>query len=202
MTFKLILAAPVPALADAFARHFDGMKNVVIHRGMFETVPSFDAMVSAANSFGLMDGGVDLAITRYFGEPLMRRVQEKIIRDYLGEQVVGTAFTIPTNHPKHPWLVHAPTMRVPDVIAGTDATYRATWAALLAVHRCNQCGDAQIRTVVFPGMGTGCGRVPPDSAAAQMALAWRHYNERASGINWPYAMHRDDDIRKAIIGNK
>src|SRR5438067_7389940 len=33
----------------------------------FERLPEFDCMVSAANSFGLMDGGVDAAIVRFFG---------------------------------------------------------------------------------------------------------------------------------------
>ena len=45
-------------------------------------------MVSAANSFGLMDGGVDLAITNFFGVDLMDRVQAHILRDYLGEQPI------------------------------------------------------------------------------------------------------------------
>ena len=40
-------------------------------------------MVSAANSFGLMDGGVDLAITRFFGVPLM---DVQALSQGLGEQ--------------------------------------------------------------------------------------------------------------------
>ncbi|ECE9311446.1 phage tail protein, partial [Salmonella enterica subsp. enterica serovar Napoli] len=35
-------------------------------------------MVSTANSFGLMDGGVDAAITAYFGPQLQERVQRNI----------------------------------------------------------------------------------------------------------------------------
>ena len=70
-------------------------------------------MVSAANSFGLMDGGVDLAITRFFGVQLMERVQAHILQEYLGEQPIGTSFTIETGHPKHPFVAHTPTMRVP-----------------------------------------------------------------------------------------
>ncbi|VEA17077.1 caudovirales tail fibre assembly protein [Salmonella enterica subsp. enterica] len=40
-----------------------------------------------AETFGLMDGGVDAAITAYFGSQLQERVQQNIIREYLG----GTA---------------------------------------------------------------------------------------------------------------
>ncbi|EJB4474161.1 hypothetical protein MT082_003968, partial [Salmonella enterica] len=38
-----------------------------------------------AETFGLMDGGVDAAITAYFGSQLQERVQQNIIREYLGE---------------------------------------------------------------------------------------------------------------------
>ncbi len=59
-------------------------------------------MVSAANSFGLMDGGVDAAITTFFGSQLQARVQNHILREYLGEQPVGSAFVIETGHNYHP----------------------------------------------------------------------------------------------------
>ncbi|EJO2230362.1 phage tail protein, partial [Salmonella enterica] len=67
---KLILSAPVPAMAAAFECYFQNTDNVEIIPGPFETIPEFDCMVSAANSFGLMDGGVDAAITTYFGTQL------------------------------------------------------------------------------------------------------------------------------------
>ncbi|EDL3544048.1 phage tail protein, partial [Salmonella enterica subsp. enterica serovar Newport] len=117
---KLILSAPEPAMAAAFECYFQNTDNVEIIPGPFETIPEFDCMVSAANSFGLMDGGVDAAITTYFGTQLQRRVQKYIIQEYLGEQPVGSAFVIETGNSKHPWLIHAPTMRVPLIIDGTD----------------------------------------------------------------------------------
>ncbi|HFY3770246.1 TPA: macro domain-containing protein, partial [Salmonella enterica subsp. enterica serovar Typhimurium] len=156
---KLILSAPVPAMAVAFEHSFQNTENVEIIPGPFETIPEFDCMVSAANSFGLMDGGVDAAITAYFGPQLQERVQQHILREYLGEQPVGTAFVIETGNSKYPWLVHAPTMRVPLIIDGTDAVYNATRAALLAIFQHNKSAgeDRKIKSVVFPAMGAGCG---------------------------------------------
>ena len=55
-----------------------------------------ECIVSPANSYGIMDGGYDLAITEYFGEELMKKVQKYIIRNYYGEQPVGTSFIIET----------------------------------------------------------------------------------------------------------
>ncbi|ECP5752800.1 macro domain-containing protein, partial [Salmonella enterica] len=171
---KLILSAPEPAMAAAFECYFQNTDNVEIIRRPFETVPEFDCMVSAANSFGLMDGGVDAAITTYFGTQLQRHVQKYIIQEYLGEQPVGTAFITETGDGEHPWLVHAPTMRVPLIIDGTDAVYNATRAALLAIFQHNKsvAEYKKIKSVVFPAMGAGCGQVPPDSVARQMRLAW------------------------------
>jgi len=47
--------------------------EVSVVQGRFESLPEFDCVVSAANSFGLMDGGVDLAITNFFGVDLAIR---------------------------------------------------------------------------------------------------------------------------------
>ncbi|EDP9333946.1 phage tail protein [Salmonella enterica subsp. enterica serovar Mbandaka] len=193
---KLILSAPVPAMAGAFEHSFQNTENVEIIPGPFETIPEFDCMVSAANSFGLMDGGVDAAITAYLGPQLQERVQQHIIREYLGEQPVGSAFVIETGNSQHPWLVHAPTMRVPLIIDGTDAVYNATRAALLAIFQHNKsAGEGRkIKSVVFPAMGAGCGQVSPDSVARQMKLAWDGFINCASEINWRYASARQDAV--------
>ncbi|EBY8232901.1 macro domain-containing protein [Salmonella enterica] len=193
---KLILSAPVPAMAEAFELYFQNAENVKIIPGPFETIPEFDCMVSAANSFGLMDGGVDAAITAYFGPQLQERVQQNIIREYLGEQPVGSAFVIETGNSKHPWLVHAPTMRVPLIIDGTDAVYNATRAALLAIFQHNKsAGEGRkIKSVVFPAMGAGYGKVSPDSVARQMRLAWDGFINCATEINWQYASVRQNAV--------
>ncbi|EMD3543838.1 macro domain-containing protein [Salmonella enterica] len=193
---KLILSAPVPAMAAAFEYHFQNTENVEIIRRPFETVPEFDCMVSAANSFGLMDGGVDAAITAYFGTQLQKRIQQHILSEYLGEQPVGTAFVTETGNSQHPWLVHAPTMRVPLIIDGTDAVYNATRAALLAIFHHNKSAgeDRKIESVVFPAMGAGCGQAPPDSVARQMKLAWESFSNPPKVINWQYASARQNAV--------
>ncbi|ECY1099622.1 phage tail protein [Salmonella enterica] len=193
---KLILSAPEPAMAAAFECYFQNTDNVEIIPGPFETIPEFDCMVSAANSFGLMDGGVDAAITTYFGTQLQRRVQKYIIQEYLGEQPVGTAFITETGDGEHPWLIHAPTMRVPLIIDGTDAVYNATRAALLAIFQHNKSAAEykKIKSVVFPAMGAGCGQVPPDSVARQMRLAWDGFINCATEINWQYASDRQNAV--------
>jgi O-acetyl-ADP-ribose deacetylase (regulator of RNase III) len=175
---KLLLVAPNYALYQAFQDKFDYLSNVTIANCSFEQLPVYDCLVSPANSFGMMDGGMDADITKFFGTALMDRVQEKILDDYLGEQSVGTSFVIETGHPTYPFLAHTPTMRVPRQIKGTDIPYIAMWAMLLAVrqhNRSNNCQDRKITSIACPGLGTGIGGMPAAEAARQMALAYDHF---------------------------
>ena len=79
---ELILVDPNEALCREWELAFAKRPGVSVVCGRFEALPEFDCMVSAANSFGLMDGGVDLAITRFFGVQLMERVQAHILQEY------------------------------------------------------------------------------------------------------------------------
>ena len=142
-----------------------------------------------------MDGGIDAAITDYFGIQLMRRVQKYIIAEYLGEQPVGTSFIIETGHVKHPFLAHTPTMRVPMAIAYTDNVYLAMAAMLRAVYLHNRTAERKIESVVCPGLGTGTGNVPFREAARQMALAYRNFLNPPAYIDWYYATQRQSDVR-------
>ena len=159
-------------------------------RRRFEDLEPHDCFVTAGNAFGLMTAGIDAAVVRYFGEELMARVQQRILNDYFGEQPVGTAFVLETGDAAIPYLAHAPTMRVPGSIDGTDKVYCATWAALLAVQAYNGTRGHPIETVAFPAMGTGFGGVPFDEAARQMAAAWRSYLEPPHRRDWEFVVER------------
>jgi O-acetyl-ADP-ribose deacetylase (regulator of RNase III) len=194
-TLQLILIDPTVALCAAFRKYFGDLPNVKVKQGYFERLPEFDCMVSAANSFGLMDGGVDGAITRYFGSELMSNVQHYILSEYLGEQPVGSSFIIETGHAVHPYLAHTPTMRVPMDISHTDNVYLAMFAMLRAVYRHNKTADAPIRSVACPGLGTGAGHVPFGEAARQMALAYRNFLNPPEYLSWTIADSRQSEIR-------
>jgi O-acetyl-ADP-ribose deacetylase (regulator of RNase III) len=137
-----------------------------------------EAVVSPANSFGFMDGGIDAAYTRHFGEGVQEALQDAIRGSggEGGELLVGQALVVPTarqteaiprsRSERIPWLIAAPTMRVPMILGReTVNPYLAARAALrLAKHR-------GIKSIAFPGLGTGVGRVPPEICAQQMRVA-------------------------------
>lgn len=180
---KLILIAPDYFLYQAFQESFDYFPDIEIVNNYFEWLTEYDCLVSPANSFGMMDGGMDAAIIRFFGRSLEERVQKYILEDYLGEQPIGTSLIVKTEHPKHPFLAHTPTMRVPMKIQGTDIPYVAMWAMLLAVRQYNKTYPNSINSVVCPGLGTGIGQVPYTEAARQMALAYDHFLYPPKWIN-------------------
>jgi len=186
----LWLVHPDDAMCAAFRERFAGLPNVRVVRGRFEDLEPHDCFVTAGNAFGLMSAGIDAAVVCRFGEPLMNRVQHRIMNDYFGEQPVGTAFIIPTEDPSLPFLCHAPTMRVPGNIEGTDKVYSATWAALLAVATHNRASTERIEVVALPAMGTGFGGVSFGEAARQMAAAYRHLLEPPHRLDWDFVIER------------
>ncbi|HVK15980.1 MAG TPA: macro domain-containing protein [Fimbriiglobus sp.] len=188
------LVHPDPEMCEAFRRRFDGLPGVRVVRGRFEDLEPHGCFVTAGNAFGLMTAGIDAAVVRRFGEDLMARVQHRIMDQYFGEQPVGTAFVLPTGDPALPFLCHAPTMRVPGSIEGTDRVYAATWAALLAIEAHNRAAELEIGVVGFPAMGTGFGGVPFDEAARQMAAAYRHYLEPPHRLDWDFVVERHKAI--------
>ncbi|MCB0035999.1 MAG: macro domain-containing protein [Anaerolineales bacterium] len=192
---QLILVDPNSVMTAAWEKEFAGLPDVEIVNGYFEKLSAFDCMVSAANSFGLMDGGVDLAISEFFGWGLQDHVQKRIIAEWRGEQPVGTCMIVETHHPQHPFIAHTPTMRTPMEIAHTDNPYKAMWAMLLAVWQHNQTAEHKINLVACPGLGTAVGRVPPAEGAYQMALAYKNFLNPPTHISWSYATARQDNIR-------
>jgi O-acetyl-ADP-ribose deacetylase (regulator of RNase III) len=190
MLENLWLVHPEDAMCDAFRERFVGLPGVRVIRERFEDLEPHDCFVTAGNAFGLMTAGIDAAVVRRFGDVLMQTVQQFVMDNYLGEQPVGTAFVVPTNDPLLPYIIHAPTMRVPGSIEGTDKVYAATWASLLAVQKHNQAAAHQIKVVAFPAMGTGFGGVPFGEAARQMAAAYRHYLEPPHRLDWDFVTQR------------
>jgi O-acetyl-ADP-ribose deacetylase (regulator of RNase III) len=186
----LWLVHPDEAMCAAFRERFAGLPKVRVVQGRFEDLEPHDCFVTAGNAFGLMTAGIDAAVVRRFGEPFMHRVQYRIMDEFFGEQPVGTAFVLPTGDPSLPFVCHAPTMRTPGSIDGTDKVYAATWAALLAVVAHNRASTERIEVVALPAMGTGFGGVPFGEAARQMAAAYRHLLAPPHRLDWDFVVER------------
>jgi O-acetyl-ADP-ribose deacetylase (regulator of RNase III) len=123
-----------------------------------------------------MDGGLDLRISEFFGWQVQERLQQLIRDRHHGELLVGTAEIVPTDHPAIPFVISAPTMRVPMVLGReTINVYLATRAVLLLLEHSRLEDGTPVRdrihSVAIPGMGTGVGKVPAEICARQMKQA-------------------------------
>jgi O-acetyl-ADP-ribose deacetylase (regulator of RNase III) len=158
-------------MVRAWQKYFTGVANVRISHGeIFGSTA--DAIVSPANSFGYMDGGIDLVYLHRFGWELQTRLQTHLKTDHDGELPVGQATIVETFDSDIPYLVSAPTMRIPMNVAGTVNAYLAFRAAIRAIKQHNREQPGSIRTVLCPGLCTAIGRMPPELAARQMAAAF------------------------------
>jgi O-acetyl-ADP-ribose deacetylase (regulator of RNase III) len=148
---------------------FEGIE-LVIHHGSIFDIPC-DAIVSPANSFGFMDGGLDGILSKYLGWHVQSRVQERINKEFDGELLVGQSLIVPTDNDKFPLLISSPTMRVSMALAGktkmSPNIYLAAKAIFLALKK-----NPQIRSVAIPGLGTGVGGVNPEECARKMRMAF------------------------------
>jgi O-acetyl-ADP-ribose deacetylase (regulator of RNase III) len=194
MLERLWLVHPEDSMCAAFRKRFDGLPGVGIIQGRLEDLEPHDCFVTAGNSFGIMTAGVDAAAVRFFGASLMQGIQHRIMDQFLGEQPVGTAFIECTDLPAYPYVAHAPTMRVPGSIERTDNVYRATWAALLAIHSHNVLSERKIEIAAFPAFGTGFGGMPFEEAARQMAAAYKHYLSPPHRLDWDFVIERQKMI--------
>ncbi len=160
------------ALIEQWRKAFSVFENVHVATGdYFQT--NADALVSPANSFGIMDGGLDLAIRDTLGYAIQGKVQSVIVEKYHGELPVGTAEIIETGDARWPYLIAAPTMRIPESVAFTFNAYLAFRAVLNAIKNFNRdAGRRKIDSVVCSGLGTGVGGISPEKCARQMRLAY------------------------------
>ena len=125
------------------------------------------AIVNAANSHGLMGGGV---------AGIIRRVAGSQVEDEAREQApipVGDAVLTSGGRTRFAGIIHAPTMPEPAMRIPVENVKLATRAAL-------RLADEQgFVSLAIPGMGTGVGRVAPGEAAQGMVEEIRQFQPRS-----------------------
>jgi O-acetyl-ADP-ribose deacetylase (regulator of RNase III) len=175
---RIVLTAIEERLASAWEAFCSDVGCVSVYRGSILDLQC-DAVVSPANSFGFMDGGIDALYMDAFGRDIQLRVRRAILDFHHGELLVGAAEIVETGHARFPYLIAAPTMRVPMILGESVNAYLATRAALLlvktglfrtGVHAGEPIAD-HVQTIAFPGLGTGVGRLSSAVCARQVRAA-------------------------------
>ena len=128
------------------------------------------AVVSPANSYGEMGGGVDLVYRNHFGRKIERAVQSKISQAFGNYLPIGEAVLVETGSNGIPYLISAPTMFLPE-----PTTDQNVYSAMLAMLKVAESSSSLIDAVFCPGMGTGVGCLEYSVAASAMARAYEHH---------------------------
>lgn len=167
---KYLLVAQNTDMLRAWETSFGEHEDLEIVENDITQV-SCDAMVSPANSFGFMDGGLDYALSIRFGWDLQNALQQMIKELPEGELLVGKALTLETGDAKVPYLISSPTMRIPTNygIPYSVNAYLAMKATLIEAIK-----HAKIEKVAIPSFCTGVGGMDLEIASHQM---WMAYSE-------------------------
>ena len=188
-------------LVEAWSTEFADCQNVDISCGHIFDIKA-DAIISPANSFGFMDGGIDYVYSEHFGWDLQESLQQKIREDYYGELIVGNATIVETKNKSIKFLVSCPTMRIPENVSNTVNAYLAFRAGLLEILKFNSKNNQIIKSVLCPGLGTMVGSMPVEKCAKQMRHAYDCiFTDRYSfPEDLGTACERHENMRKTEIG--
>ncbi len=166
--------------------HFKEFDQVELIKGDIFKVKA-DAIVSPANSFGDMSGGLDKLIDDHYKGKAQEKVIHRIREEYYGELPVGAILIIPINSGKFPYLIVAPTMRIPGRLRKeTINVYLAMRGILSQVLKYNELNNGVIKKVLLPGLGIGVGGLGYEESAKQMYRAYQNvFEEEWRGIVHP-----------------
>ena len=187
---KIILLDNKSEMCNAWKKYFDGIDDVEIVNDYIQSydLNKVDCLVSPANSYGLMDGGYDLALTKMFGDQLQKMVQNYIIDNLYGEQPVGSSIIvdIPNTNKK---LIHTPTMRIPSPIVDSEIVYTSMRSTLICALKNN------IKSIIIPAFGGTTGMVPMEIIAKEMFKAYIQIFK----IKLPIHSWYDVDVRAELM---
>lgn len=181
---RLSLGDQNPDVARALAEEFADVPAVEVLEGNLLDA-TCEAIVSPANSFGDMGGGIDKAIDDLHQGAAQSAIRAEIAKRFFGELPVGMALVVELPSQRFPFIVAAPTMRVPGRVGETLNAYLAMRAALAAVLRHNELAQRRIRALAAPGLCTGVGGMSAAESAGQMRTAY----DQIIGGAWRKIVH-------------
>ena len=93
MDIKIYLRDKNIHIVNAWKKAFCGDSNVEVSCGNIFDLTA-DAIISPANSFGFMDGGIDLVYSEYFGWNMEKELQKHIRNEFFGEITEAYGFPV------------------------------------------------------------------------------------------------------------
>jgi O-acetyl-ADP-ribose deacetylase (regulator of RNase III) len=128
------------------------------------------ALVSPANCYGNMDGGIDKAYNTYFSKmDLESEIMHYIDNFHGGKLEIGSAQIIPTNDDKFKYVIFSPTVERPGEVAKPENIEKLMYSVIKEVTNYNKKfshkNKLEIDKLLIPGLGTGYGNLEPRISA-------------------------------------
>ena len=143
-----------------------------------------DAIVNPANRAGLMGGGVANAIKMVGGYAIEEEAKGKAPIE-IGSAVMTSAGSLEASH-----VIHAPTMNKVSEDSNINWIKKAVVAAL------DLADESLLKSIAFPGMGTGIGGIHYDDAARVMVEIISTY--QAEVLEDVYLVAISEELAKAF----
>lgn len=145
-----------------------------------------DAVVNPANSLLIMGGGVAGAIKRAGGQEIENEARQHAPIP-VGKAIVTTAGKL-----KAKYVIHAPTMERPAMAIGKDNVRLAMKGALYCAEQ------TKIRSLAFPGLGTGVGGFRLEEAANIMISVLKDHIDKGTELKEVVFVGFRDDLADAF----
>jgi len=150
------------------------------------TKQKVDAIVNPANSWMVMGGGAAGAIKRMGG----KEIEDEAVKR--APVPVGKAIATGAGRLKAKYVIHAPTMERPAMRIDVENVRLAVRAAL------ELASELRLKSVAFPGMGTGVGGLALEEAADAMIDETKKYVERGTHLKRIVFVGFRDDLTQAF----
>lgn len=190
MVPQLVLVDVDPNVVVAWQATFEDCPEVEIVEGSILD-QKVDAWVTPTNSRGNMNGGLDAVIRGYLGDRIQIKVHAGIGKIPGWKLSLGRAVCVKTGRRWPRYLISTPTMH--DAAQDVSDTLNVAMACAAALHAARQeqlRSPGCLETLAMPGLGASTGRVPPETCATLMWMAYRLCRDR------DFASY--DELRRAL----
>ena len=168
----------------SFEREYKDVKIRVVRGDI--TKMEVEAIVNPANSLLVMGGGVAGAIKRAGG----KEIEEEAVKHApipVGEAVATTAGKLNAKY-----VIHAPTMERPAMRIGPENARKAMKGALECARK------LKVKSIAFPGLGTGVGGVTAEDAANVMVEELKRHIDEGTSLKEVLLVGFGEELAKAF----
>ncbi|MFO0661374.1 MAG: macro domain-containing protein [Polyangiaceae bacterium] len=177
MVPELVLVDVDPRVVVAWQATFEDCPEVSIVQGSI-LERHVDAWVTPTNAKAEMNGGVDAAIRSYLGEKIQTKIRSAVAREPFGTLSLGRALCVKTGRRWPRYVISTPTMHSASENISDRMNVAMACAAALHAARVEQLRGGMLDSVAMPGLGASTGKVPPETCATLMWMAYRLCRDR------------------------